>query len=116
MVVLLLAAVVLFRHFAINITVVAGALGISGLALSLAVQDTPADVIAGFTILLDRPFRVGDRTEIPCEGTWGDLVEIGTGTTRIRTRANCLVIVPNSTIARSQVVSYTFPDPPTEWR
>jgi MscS family membrane protein len=110
-VVLLFAASVFFGHFGINITVVAGALGIGGLAFSLAAQDTLADVIAGFTILFDRPFRVGDRIEIPNEGTWGDVVEIGTRTTRIRTRDNRMVIVPNSIIGKSQVVNYTYPDP-----
>jgi MscS family membrane protein len=111
LVVLLLAASVFFGHFGINITVVAGALGIGGLALSLAAQDTLADVIAGFTILFDRPFRVGDRIEIPNENTWGDVVEIGTRTTRIRTRDNRMVVVPNSTIGKSQVINYTYPDP-----
>jgi small-conductance mechanosensitive channel len=110
-VVLLFVALLFFQHFGINITVVAGALGIGGLALSLAAQDTLSDVIAGFTILLDRPFRVGDRIEISDLGTWGDVVEIGTRTTRIRTRDNRMVIVPNSTIGKSQVVNYTFPDP-----
>ena len=110
-VVLLFAASVFFSHLGINITIVAGALGIGGLALSLAAQDTLADVISGFTILFDRPFRVGDRIEIAHESTWGDVVEIGTRTTRIRTRDNRMVIVPNSIIAKSQVVNYTFPDP-----
>ena len=111
MVVLLTVASVFFGHFGIDITIVAGALGIGGLALSLAAQDTLADVISGFTILFDRPFRVGDRIEIPNEGTWGDVVEIGTRTTRIRTRDNRMVVVPNSTIGKSQVVNYTYPDP-----
>jgi small-conductance mechanosensitive channel len=111
MVVLFFSASVFFNHFGINITILAGALGIGGLALSLAAQDTLADVIAGFTILFDRPFRVGDRIEIAHESTWGDVVEIGTRTTRIRTRDNRMVIVPNSIIAKSQVVNYTFPDP-----
>jgi len=43
--------------------------------------------------------------------TWGDVVEIGTRTTRVRTRDNRMVIVPNSIIAKSQVVNYTYPDP-----
>jgi small-conductance mechanosensitive channel len=110
-VVLLFAASVFLNRFGINITIVAGALGIGGLALSLAAQDTLADVIAGFTILFDRPFRVGDRIEIPNENTWGDVVEIGTRTTRIRTRDNRMVVVPNSTIGKSQVINYTYPDP-----
>ena len=87
------------------------AVGIGGLALSLAMQDTIADIIAGFTILVDQPFRIGDRIEIEEIGTWGDVVEIGLRTTRIRTRDNRMVIVPNSTIGKNQVINYTFPDP-----
>ena len=85
--------------------------GVAGLALSLAIQDTLADAISGFIILIDQPFRVGDRIEISGLGTWGDVIEIGTRTTRIRTRDNRLVIVPNSTIGKSQVINYTYPDP-----
>lgn len=98
-------------YFGVDITAFAASLGIAGLAISLAAQDTLADAIAGFLILLDQPFRVGDRIEISGLGTWGDVVEIGTRSTRIRTRDNRLVIVPNSAIAKDQVVNYTYPDP-----
>jgi small-conductance mechanosensitive channel len=81
------------------------------LALSLAAQDTLADVISGVIIFLDQPFRIGDRIEIQGLGTWGDVVDIGTRTTRIRTRDNRLVIVPNSMIGSNQIVNYTYPDP-----
>ncbi len=110
-IVLILAANVLLGHFGINVTGLAATLGVFGLALSLAAQDTLADAISGFIILADRPFRVGDRIEIQGLGTWGDVVDIGLRTTRIRTRDNRLVIVPNSTIGKNQVVNYTFPDP-----
>ena len=79
--------------------------------MSLAAQDTLADAISGFIILADQPYRIGDRIEIQGEGTWGDVVEIGIRTTRIRTRDNRMVIVPNSIISKNQVVNYTFPDP-----
>jgi len=102
---------VLLSHFGINVTSLIAALGIGGLAFSLAAQDTLADAISGFIILADRPYRVGDRIEIQGEGTWGDVVEIGLRTTRIRTRDNRMVIVPNSMIGRNQVVNYTYPDP-----
>jgi len=102
---------ILLSYFGIDITAFAAALGIGGLAISLAAQDTLADAIAGFLILLDQPFRVGDRIEIGGLGTWGDVVEIGTRSTRIRTRDNRLVIVPNSAIAKDQIVNYTYPDP-----
>ncbi len=102
---------IMLSYFGIDITAFAAALGIGGLAISLAAQDTLADAIAGFLILLDQPFRVGDRIEISGLGTWGDVVEIGTRSTRIRTRDNRLVIVPNSAIAKDQVVNYSYPDP-----
>jgi len=102
---------IFFSYFGVDITAFAAALGIGGLAISLAAQDTLADAIAGFLILIDQPFRVGDRIEISGLGTWGDVVDIGSRTTRIRTRDNRLVIVPNSAIAKDQVVNYSYPDP-----
>jgi small-conductance mechanosensitive channel len=104
-------AIVILSYFGVNVTALTASLGIAGLALSLAAQDTLSDAISGFIILMDQPFRVGDRIEISEENTWGDVVEIGSRTTRIRTRDNRMVIVPNSTIGKSQVVNYTFPDP-----
>jgi small-conductance mechanosensitive channel len=44
-------------------------------------------------------------------GTWGDVIDIGLRTTRIRTRDNRMVIVPNSIIGSNQVINYTYPDP-----
>jgi small-conductance mechanosensitive channel len=105
------ALTILLSYFGINVTALTAALGIGGLALSLAAQDTLSDAISGFIILADRPFRVGDRIEIQGIGTWGDVAEIGLRTTRIRTRDNRMVIVPNSVIGKNQVINYTYPDP-----
>ncbi len=102
---------VLLSHFGVNVTAFATALGLGGLAISLAARDTIADAIAGFIILVDRPFRIGDRIEIQSVGTWGDVVEIGLRTTRIRTRDNRMVILPNSIISSNQVINYSYPDP-----
>jgi hypothetical protein len=90
--------IVLLSHFGVNVSALTASLGIAGLALSLAAQDTLSDAISGFVILMDQAFRVGDRIEISGLGTWGDVVQIGTRTARIRTRDNCMVIVPNSTV------------------
>ena len=106
-----LSVIIVLDRFGVNVSGLMAVLGIGGLALGLAAQDTLADAISGFTILMDQPFRVGDRIEIQGLGTWGDVVDIGTRTTKIRTRDNRLVIVPNSTIGKSQIVNYTYPDP-----
>jgi MscS family membrane protein len=110
-VVAVLGISILLSYFGVNVAAFATALGLGGLALSLAAKDTVADAIAGFIILVDRPFRIGDRIEIQGVGTWGDVVDIGLRTTRIRTRDNRLVIVPNSVVGANQVINYSYPDP-----
>ncbi len=111
---LVVSAVIILDQFGVNVTALTAALGIAGLALSLAAQDSLADMINGLIILVDQPFKVGDRIEIEALNTWGDVVEIGTRTTRIRTLDNRMVIVPNSTIGKSQIVNYTYPS--TQYR
>ncbi len=102
---------IVLEFFGISITAVTAILGLGGLALSLAAQDTIADFISGIIILIDQPFRVGDRIQVDKVNTWGDVVEIGMRSTKILTRDNRLVIIPNSTMVNSAVVNFTFPDP-----
>jgi small-conductance mechanosensitive channel len=109
--IMVIGGTVVLSRLGVNVTPLAAAIGIGGLAISLAAQDTIRDTIAGFIILIDQPFRLGDRIEIEKLGKWGDVVEIGLRTTRIRTRDNRLVIIPNSIISTNQVVNYTYPDP-----
>jgi small-conductance mechanosensitive channel len=108
---IIFAAVILLDHVGINVTGLAAAAALIGLAVALAAQDIIGDLISGYVILMYRLFRVGDRIEIPDQDTWGDVVEIGIRTTRMRTRDNNLVIIPNSSIADGQVTNYTYPDP-----
>jgi len=109
--VVVVAIAILLSHFGIDIIVLFAALGVGGLALSLAAKDTIADAIAGFIVLIDQPYRIGDRIEIQGLDTWGNVVNIGLRTTSILTLDNRMVIVPNSTIAKNEIVNYTFPDP-----
>jgi len=106
-----ISAITLLSLYNVNVNALIAALGVGGLALSLAAQDTLSNVISGIMIMLDQPFRVGDRIEISRLGTWGDVVDIGLRSTRIRTRDNRLVIVPNNTISTDQIINYTYPDP-----
>lgn len=76
-------------------------LGIAGLAVSLAAQDSLKSLLGSFTILLDRPFRVGDG--IVFGGYEGVIEEIGFRSTRLRTYNGHLVVIPNSKIASEAV-------------
>ncbi len=110
-VVIIFIGSILLSHFGIEVGGLVAALGLGGLALSLAARDTIADAIAGLIILIDRPFRVGDRIEIHELDTWGDVTKIGLRSTNILTRDNRMVIVPNSKISNNEIVNYSYPDP-----
>lgn len=105
-----IAIITILGHFNIEVGGLVATLGIGSLAIALAAQAALSDTISGFLIMLDRPFRIGDRIEIQDLGTWGDVTDIGLRSTRIRTRDNRMVIVPNSTIAKSLIVNHSFPD------
>lgn len=102
--------ITVLSHFNINITAMVTTLGIGSLAVALAAQNTLEDTINGFMIMLDRPYRIGDRIELMDLDTWGDVVDIGLRSTRIRTRDNRMVVVPNSLIGKSLVVNYAYPN------
>ncbi|MDF1500035.1 MAG: mechanosensitive ion channel family protein [Anaerolineales bacterium] len=102
--------IILLSHFEADVSALVTTLGVGSLAIALAAQETLSDTIAGFVIMIDRPYRIGDRIEIQDLGTWGDVVDIGLRSTRIRTRDNRMVIVPNSVIGKSLIVNYSYPD------
>ena len=82
-----------------------------GLTVSLAARDTLTDAIAGLSILVDQPFRIGDRVEVQGVDTWATVVNIGLRTSVLLTEQNVEIIVPNSTIGKNQVINYNYPDP-----
>jgi small-conductance mechanosensitive channel len=105
-----IGTITLLSYFEINITAMVTTLGIGSLALALAAQSALEDSISGFLIMMDQPFRIGDRIELMDLDTWGDVVDIGLRSTRIRTRDNRMVVVPNSVIGKSLVVNYAYPN------
>ncbi len=100
----------LLNAFHVDLTIFAAGGAMVSLVLAFAAQDTIGNFFAGVFILLDQPFREGDRIEIREENTWGDVEEIGLRTTRIRTRDNRMVIVPNSLIGGNAVINHSFPN------
>jgi small-conductance mechanosensitive channel len=102
--------IMLLSHFDIDVSSLVATLGITSLAIALAAQSALADTISGFIIMMDRPFRIGDRIELQDLNTWGDVVDIGLRSSRIRTRDNRMVIVPNSVIGKSLIVNHAYPN------
>ncbi len=97
-------------RYGIEVSALVTTLGIGSLAIALAAQETLGDMITGFTIMIDQPFMVGDRVEIQDIDTWGDVVDVGLRSTRILTRDNRMVSVPNSVIGKGLIVNYSNPN------
>lgn len=106
--------IIVLGRYGIEVSALVTTLGIGSLAVALAGQETLGNMLAGFTIMVDRPFKIGDRVEILDIDTWGDVVEIGLRSTRILTRDHRMVSVPNSVIGKRLVVNYS--DPNTVYR
>ena len=101
--------VIILSRFGVEVSALVTTLGIGSLAIALAAQETLGDMFSGFTIMIDQPFTVGDRVELLDLDTWGDVIHIGLRSTRILTRDNRTVIVPNSVIGKGLVVNYSIP-------
>jgi small-conductance mechanosensitive channel len=103
------ALIIVLKHFNYDILSLVTALGIGSLAIGMAAKDTLANMISGFTLMIDRPFRIGDRIQLK-DGNWGDVTDIGLRTTKIKTMDNTLLIIPNSDLCNSTVINLAFPD------
>ncbi len=111
LVLLTIALVMILQHFDVQVTGFVATLGVGSLAVALAAQAVLSDLIAGFFVLLDQRYRIGDRIELVDERVIGDVMDIGLRTTRLLTMDHRVVIVPNSMIASRLVINHAYPDP-----
>ena len=96
----------------INVTGIVAALGIIGLAVAFAAQDTMENIIAGVFIIVDRPFREGERILLPKKiggiySSWGDVKAIGLRTTRVRSTDGVMLTIPNKLLTKDAVANFS---------
>lgn len=103
--VLVMAALMAIQSFGYPITGLLASLGIGGLAFALAARDTVSNIFGSLMIIFDRPFRVGDW--IKAGDMEGIVEEIGFRSTKIRTFAKTLIMVPNNIIANMPVDNFS---------
>ncbi len=108
-VVLSIGAMVLLHYLGLNVTPLLTALGVGGLAVALALQDTLANFFAGIHLLVEEPISLGHFIRL-ATGEEGTVVDIGWRTTRVRTGANNIIVIPNSKIAAGILTNFDLPD------
>ena len=106
LVVLVVGGLVLLSSLGIAVTPILTALGVGGLAVALALQDTLSNLFAGIHLLADKPIRVGDYVRLSAENVEGHVVDVGWRSTRLRMLQNNVVVVPNKRVAESIITNY----------
>ncbi|MHB1017023.1 MAG: mechanosensitive ion channel family protein [Coriobacteriia bacterium] len=106
--ILVIGALAILSVFDISITPVLTALGVGGLAVSLALQDTLGNLFAGLQIIATKQIRPGDYLVLE-SGHEGTVIDIAWRTTTLRTTVDNLVIVPNAVLGQAIVTNYRLP-------
>jgi small-conductance mechanosensitive channel len=94
----------------INLTPLFASAGIAGIAVALAAKDTLANFFGGISIFMDNTYKVGEYIILD-SGERGEVVEIGVRSTRIKTRDDVIVNIPNSIMANSKIINESAPIP-----
>ncbi|NOX69882.1 MAG: mechanosensitive ion channel family protein [Gammaproteobacteria bacterium] len=101
-----LTAYFIFLAWNIDVTAWLASAGIVGLALSFAAKDTLSNLFAGVSIVADAPYKSGDYITLE-SGERGQVTHIGLRSTRILTRDDVEITVPNGLIGNSKIVNET---------
>lgn len=102
-----IALLVILPLYGVNISALVAALGVGSLAIALAAQDTIANIIAGFLIMIDVPFRIGDKIKLP-SGEIVEVLSIGVRRSKFLAEDKSIVIVPNLDLSKSKIINYTY--------
>ena len=103
-----LAAIMVLEALGVPVAPLLTTLGIGSLAVALALQETLANFFAGLHLLADRPVRPGDYIKMQ-EGAEGFVETIGWRSSRLRTSANNIVIVPNVKLSQAVLTNFHLP-------
>lgn len=98
---IILGVLIVLQNLGINVVSILAGLGIGGIAIALAGQETVANLFGSITILVDKTFKLNDYIKVlDVEGT---VIEIGFRSTKIRTPINSIVTISNSTVAKEKL-------------
>ena len=94
----------------VNLTPLFASAGIMGIAIALAARDTLANFFGGIALFVDAAYKVGDYIILDT-GERGEVVEVGIRSTKIKTRDDILITIPNSIMSTSKIINQSAPQP-----
>ena len=94
----------------VNLTPLFASAGIAGIAIALAAKDTMANFFGGISLFADRAYKVGDYIILD-SGERGEVVEMGIRSTKIKTRDDVMISIPNSILANTMIINESAPEP-----
>lgn len=100
----MVAAYAILLAWDVNITGLVASAGIIGLAVSFAAQDTLGNIVAGISILADKPYKLGDYIVLDT-GERGRVIDVGLRSTRLLTRDDVEVSIPNGVIGKAKIIN-----------
>ena len=109
LIIVIIGGLMLLSGLGLSITPLLTALGVGGLAVALALQDTLSNLFAGFYITVARQVRVGDYIKLE-SGQDGYVHDIGWRSTTLKMLPNNMVIVPNATLGQAIITNFYLPD------
>ena len=109
LVVLIIGSLIILNSLGIPINPIIATLGIGGLAVALALQDTLTNLFAGFYITVSRQVKIGDYIKIE-SGEEGYVTDINWRTTSIKMLPNNVVLVPNDKLTKAIIINYYLPN------
>jgi len=105
-----IALILILWVLGIDVTALVAGLGIGGIAIAFALQETLSQLFSGMYLMTDKPVRIGDYVKMDT-GQEGYVVDIGWRSTKIRELANNVITVPNSKMAGTIITNYYTPEP-----
>ncbi|OGW85010.1 MAG: mechanosensitive ion channel protein MscS [Omnitrophica bacterium RIFCSPLOWO2_01_FULL_45_10] len=108
-IIFVIGLLIILNNLGISITPILATLGVGGLAVALALQDTLSNLFAGFHIIIARQVKVGDYIKLE-SGEEGYVTDINWRTTKIRMLPNNVVLVPNAKLTQAIITNYYLPD------
>jgi small-conductance mechanosensitive channel len=93
----------------IDVSKIMGTLGIGSLVIALALQDTLSNLVSGFLLIIESPFKVGDWIKVG--DIEGEVIEINWRAVRLRTIDRDVVIIPNGNLGKENICNFVLNDP-----